>query len=1165
MSKSQNQTCSNRVHLERYLNEELSEPEETEVQQHISSCPDCQQAMEKLAGDKSIWDGLRDHVTWISDDDEGNDQDERITRLIGYLAPTDDPRMIGRLGTYEVCGIIGQGSTGIVLKALEPALNRFVAIKVMSPLFSSNGAARKRFEREGRAVAAVAHDHVVPIYAVSEFRNLPYIVMKYIPGVSLLQRMQNDGPLDTCEVTRIGLQVSKALEAAHAQGIVHRDVNPANVLLENTVDRAMVTDFGLARVADDASMTRSGTIAGTPQYMSPEQAKGERVDPRSDLFSLGSLMYAACTARPPFRAETVFGVIHRVCNEEPRAIREINPKIDEWLVSFIDKLMEKQAEDRFQSAKEVTTILSTELAYAQSPTTAPKPERDWTDQATVASPLRWKLAIGLAVAAMAVVAAFFLPKQFADGNNFVAGLFAPFEQSTASDPDDKKKTGTAAQPEAPPERILEIPCMTAGLPPGGITWSRNKDEWNKNAVIEFDQKVQKELFAGKNKGGKVIVDADIADVVVRHTEADVVTMTVMRRVLADTQKQADQFLKTYHSLFTDQDEKHLHLQARFQRRQPEPGADETGIVMKHGKVIANNGRLTTKGIAAQTKLRKVLITISLPRDSDIEVRTAKGDISFGEIDTNVTAEANRGDINVGPTHGDLNLITVKGDINASQGCDGSVVVQTETGTVAIANVKGKLIAESHQGRLNFAGIDGPVKVRTSGGKAVARDCKGEVDMMTTHGNLVLTGFQESGYIRASGGNIFLDETTGDVYAHASGGNIVVNEIAGKTRAHAEHGNVMFNCSKAPTHDADFSANAGNVRLNISETVAANIETIGNFDAGTTPGEVSVTPGTDGGPARAVTKLNNGGKVLTVSSSTGNIALNVLKPEELKKSLGGSGLGGSGGSAKAKAASAAALAKTTGSPRPGAQISVKLDANESNIDGYTLYLPESHDKHDGKFAVLVYLSGGFSVGGDIRCINDWGLTRLVRDEHDLSIERNKLLLDSFIVVAPHIKGGDYHDHPKVVQSILDTVMTKYKGDANRIYLTGLSRGGHGTWGLASQMPDTFAAISPIASSPENITDYAAVSKPAIWIAQNTGDRFPHSEILKASTKLEQVGEFEFFHIKKPNASGTNYLDHRYVFSSPRADGHDAWTDMYESVEFYRWLLKQRKTVDEVAAK
>jgi len=377
MTDTQTQRCSDDAFLRRYLHEELSETEEAEFNSHLDSCTKCQSALEKSAAEQAIWSSLQQHLAVSSDQNVNTEQDARLQRLMEYLAPTDDPEMLGRLGGYEVCGLIGQGSTGIVLKALEPRLNRYVAIKVMSPIYSTNGAARRRFEREGRAVAAVAHEHVVPVYAVDEYRGLPYIVMQYIPGLSLFQRMERDGQLETCEVARIGLQVARGLAAAHAQGIVHRDVKPANVILENTVDRAMVTDFGLARVADDATMTRSGTIAGTPQYMSPEQARGEPVDPRSDLFSLGGLLYAAATARPPFRAESVIGVIHRVCHSDPRPIREINPNIDLWLVALIDKLMAKDADHRFQSADEVAQTLTAELAYAQNPTVAPEPDRNW--------------------------------------------------------------------------------------------------------------------------------------------------------------------------------------------------------------------------------------------------------------------------------------------------------------------------------------------------------------------------------------------------------------------------------------------------------------------------------------------------------------------------------------------------------------------------------------------------------------------------------------------------------------------------------------------------------------------------------------------------------------------------------------------------------------------
>ncbi len=175
------------------------------------------------------------------------------------------------------------------------------------------------------------------------------------------------------EVLRIGSQIAFGLAAAHAQGLIHRDVKPANILLENGVQRVKITDFGLARAVDDASCTQTGQIAGTPQYMSPEQAGGEPIDHRSDLFSLGSVLYTLCTGRPAFRADSALAVLRRVCEGTPRAIREINPDIPDWLVGIIDKLMAKRPADRFQSAAEVGELLERSLAHVQQPSQVPAP------------------------------------------------------------------------------------------------------------------------------------------------------------------------------------------------------------------------------------------------------------------------------------------------------------------------------------------------------------------------------------------------------------------------------------------------------------------------------------------------------------------------------------------------------------------------------------------------------------------------------------------------------------------------------------------------------------------------------------------------------------------------------------------------------------------------
>ncbi len=227
--------------------------------------------------------------------------------------------------------------------------------------------------REAKAAAAVLHPNVIAIHSVSNDEALPYLVMSYLRGTSLQKRLDEEGPLTLHEILRIGSQIAAGLAAAHAQGLVHRDIKPANILLEQGVERVAITDFGLARAVDDATITHSGVIAGTPQYMSPEQARGEPVDGRSDLFSLGSVLYSICTGRPPFRAETTHGVMRRITDDEPTPIREINPDIPDWLCAIIGKLMAKKATDRFESAAEVTQLLEECLAHVQQPAAVPLP------------------------------------------------------------------------------------------------------------------------------------------------------------------------------------------------------------------------------------------------------------------------------------------------------------------------------------------------------------------------------------------------------------------------------------------------------------------------------------------------------------------------------------------------------------------------------------------------------------------------------------------------------------------------------------------------------------------------------------------------------------------------------------------------------------------------
>jgi serine/threonine protein kinase len=295
-----------------------------------------------------------------------------VAAPVPFLRPSANPEHLGRLGPYEVLGVIGRGGMGVVLKAFDPGLRRLTAIKVMAPQWATRAEARKRFAREARAAAQVRHENVVAIHAVDEAEGLPYLVMEYVPGVSLQQHLDRNGPLALEEILHIGSQAAAGLAAAHEQELVHRDVKPANILLD-TAGNVRLTDFGLARAVDDSSLTQSGVIAGTPQYMAPEQARGAKVDHRADLFSLGSVLYAMCTGRAPFRAATTIAVLKRVCDESPTDVRDQNPAIPDWLVEIIDKLHAKQPRDRFRSAHEVARLLSRHLRHLRAPDKFEKP------------------------------------------------------------------------------------------------------------------------------------------------------------------------------------------------------------------------------------------------------------------------------------------------------------------------------------------------------------------------------------------------------------------------------------------------------------------------------------------------------------------------------------------------------------------------------------------------------------------------------------------------------------------------------------------------------------------------------------------------------------------------------------------------------------------------
>ena len=367
------------------LCQESDSGDRVEILDHIEGCVHCQQRLDELAADESDWQKTIEVLSSLASDTSKGEavlnpsryqlQQHAWTESMAQqlLLPPTHPEMLGRIGRYDVERLIGSGGMGVVFKAYDTELNRPVAVKLLTPHLARSGSARNRFAREARAAAAVVDDHVVPIHNVETDDEHPFLVMKYIAGGSLQQRLDHDGPLDVCEVLRIGMQTAKGLAAAHAQGLIHRDVKPSNILLDEGVDRALLTDFGLARATDDASLTRSGFQPGTPHYMSPEQVRGAAIDSRSDLFGLGCVLYALGTGHPPFRSETSYSVLRRITDDTPRPIQEINPDLPVWLEQIVMKLLAKSPDDRFDSAEQVAELLEDCLAHVQNPTTKPLP------------------------------------------------------------------------------------------------------------------------------------------------------------------------------------------------------------------------------------------------------------------------------------------------------------------------------------------------------------------------------------------------------------------------------------------------------------------------------------------------------------------------------------------------------------------------------------------------------------------------------------------------------------------------------------------------------------------------------------------------------------------------------------------------------------------------
>ena len=645
--------------------------------------------------------------------------------------------MLGRIGEYDIEREVGRGGMGIVFKAFDTELHRPLAVKVLAPWLAQNATARKRFAREAQAAAAVIHPNVISIYGVNASKKTPYLVMPFVAGPSLQRLIDEHGPLDEKDIVRIAMQVAAGLGAAHAQGLVLRDIKPANILVEPEVSRVLVTDFGLARAVDDASATHSGYFVGTPNYMSPEQASGKRIDGRSDLFSLGSVIYFLATGRMPFRAESPLCVLNRISHDEPTGIQRINNDISKTLSCIVVKLLEKNPDDRFQSAGEVHEVFEKYLAYLHQPDVSKPP----------AIPLR----------------------------------------SRASE----KRSSHARS------WLYSV----AGL----------------------------------------------------------------------------------------------------------------GLVLTILAFSVSRGWLP------------------LPRWSFV----------------------------------------------------------------------------------------GPLEPATESGK-----------------------------------------TWGDG----------------------------------------------------SNSAAAN--------AGDTTQESPIDDESDN-REWAPAKLGGSGD----SQADGFEPL-WDREEELVSDVG----------------------------VPGRFVTAMKPDLGKNVDGYTLYLPESYSNDAEPYPMIFYLQGVSGVGGEVSRVNKLGLPKLVSDLREEDNELSQLLRDHFIIVSPHITRGEYFEDVKAMKQIIQDVAAKHHADTSRVYLTGLSRGGSGVWGIASRSGGVFAAAAPLAGKVHGVEDKDKLAKMPMWVAHNVGDDF--TPVAVVVTKLNKLSNAPFKAIDATTDLRPSDLKLNKIFMTGETDDHDAWSRVYNDPKFYRWLLRHR---------
>lgn len=405
----------------------------------------------------------------------------------------DDARIGQSVGKYEITQLLGRGGMGRVYEAINPTIGKRVVVKMLHPDVAAHRDAVARFHREAQAASAAESPHIVSIFdAGFADDGAPFIVMELLRGETLAARLRRDGTLDATETTRIMVQVLRGLSRAHAAGITHRDLKPDNIFL---VDRdpeptfAKILDFGVSKIDragnEGMTLTREGVVLGTPAYMSPEQAQGlADVDARSDVWSVGAILYECLAGQPPFSGATYEQIIVRICGSDPKPLAEIVPSVPVELAEVVSACLRREREDRVGSASELIGLLGEGTStpriirtpsvspIALTPTLEARGEQDLTPPSPRGASLKILLPVGLFVASGAIAGGALLrgeddgvpTRAEASGAGLSASPVASEGEQTASGPPSGAATGSASSEASGAE-------PTAGSPSTSVSTS----------------------------------------------------------------------------------------------------------------------------------------------------------------------------------------------------------------------------------------------------------------------------------------------------------------------------------------------------------------------------------------------------------------------------------------------------------------------------------------------------------------------------------------------------------------------------------------------------------------------------------------------------------------------------------------------------------------------